>query len=349
MKKIVKGIGLMVLVGFALMGCSGKHSVFRPTASGRPYEMMVIMDNAQWESPAGRALFDVLDTDVPGLPQPERSFRISQIAPEGFDRIIKICRNIITADINPAIYTQTKLKFSRDVYAHPQIIMTIQSPSEDEFQQYVSSHAHVILDFFNKVEINRQIAALKGKHSRIVSEKVGEIFGSDLWVPESLDGIKTGRNFLWASDKRATANQNVVVYSYPYTDKDTFTKDHFVQMRDSVMRENMPGEREGSYMTTADSRFVDVRDFALRGEYAFEARGLWEVKGDMMGGPFVSQARVDVANGRVVVVEGFVFSPDKAKRNLMRQMEASLYTLRLPAEQHLEEITVTPSGVEENQ
>ncbi len=348
MKKSVFESGIVLALVLLLASCSGKRSVFRPTSSGRPYEMMVIVDNALWEKPAGRALFEVLDTDVPGLPQPERSFRISQIAPEGFDRIIKICRNIITVDIDPARYTQTKLRFSRDMYAEPQIIMTIQSPSEDDFWQYVSSHAQVILDFFNKVEINRQITALKGKHSKVVSEKVGEIFGSDLWVPESLDGIKTGVDFLWASDKRAVSNQNVVVYSYPYTDNDTFTKEYFIHKRDSVMRENIPGASEGMYMTTADSRFVDVRDFSLRGEYVFEARGLWEVKGDMMGGPFVSQARVDGANGRVVVVEGFVFSPDKAKRNLVRQMEASLYTLRLPAEQNLEEIIVTPSDVEEN-
>ena len=45
-----------------------------------------------------------------------------------------------------------------------------------------------------------------------------------------------------------------------------------------------------------------------KGEYAQEARGLWEMEGDMMGGPFVSHARVDRANGRVVVVEAFILS-----------------------------------------
>ena len=55
-----------------------------------------------------------------------------------------------------------------------------------------------------------------------------------------------------------------------------------------------------------------------------------EMEGDMMGGPFVSHARVDRANGRVIVAEAFIYSPDKMKRNLMRQMEVSLYTLRLP-------------------
>ena len=44
----------------------------KPTSSGRPYEVLVVVDDQLWQRPAGRALFDVLDTDVPGLPQPER-------------------------------------------------------------------------------------------------------------------------------------------------------------------------------------------------------------------------------------------------------------------------------------
>jgi hypothetical protein len=54
--------------------------------------------------------------------------------------------------------------------------------------------------------------------------------------------------------------------------------------------------------------------------------------GDMMGGPFVSHARLDEANQRVIVVEGFVYAPEKDKRNIIRQVEASLYTLKLPGE-----------------
>jgi len=69
-----------------------------------------------------------------------------------------------------------------------------------------------------------------------------------------------------------------------------------------------------------------------------EARGLWRVKGDMMGGPYVSHARVDTMNHRVVVAEIFVYSPDKMKRNLVRQMEASLYSLRLPGEKEFVEV-----------
>ena len=111
-------MALMVLVLFSCDGGSekkgsGGKSLFTPVSSGRPYEMLVVIDKAMWERPAGRALFNALDTDVPGLPQPERSFRISNIGPDHFDRGMRIFRNIIDVDIQP-IYTQPKLKYSRD-------------------------------------------------------------------------------------------------------------------------------------------------------------------------------------------------------------------------------------------
>ena len=68
-----------------------------------------------------------------------------------------------------------------------------------------------------------------------------------------------------------------------------------------------------------------------------------------MGGPFVSHSRVDEANGRVVVAEAFVYAPETLKRDLMRRMEAALYTLQLPQQEkvdniayNLEEIIIEP-------
>lgn len=336
----------MVLVVLVLASCkNGQKSLFTPTSSGRPYEVLVVVNKVQWERPAGRALFNVLDSDVPGLPQPERSFRISTIDQNNFDRVMRIFRNIIIVDIQD-IYTQPKFKFSRDVYAAPQMIMTIQAPNEDEFQAYVEKNGQTIVDFFVKSEMNRQISLLQQKHNETVSAKVASLFDCEVWIPSELQNYKVGENFLWASTNRASADMNFVMYSYPYTDKDTFTKEYFVHKRDSVMKANIPGEREGMYMAT-DSMFVAVKDIAVKGEYAQEARGLWQMEGDMMGGPFVSHARVDRANKRIIVVEGFIFSPDKLKRNVMRQMEAALYTLKLPNENGAPEIVVGSEMTEE--
>lgn len=347
MKKLVVFLSMALCLLLAMPSCEGDgKSIFSPTSSGRPYEVLVVMDKNLWEEPAGRALYDVLDRNVPGLPQAERSFRISQIPPNKLARSFKIFRNIIMADIQP-IYTQPKLKYLRNTYAVPQMILTIQAPDEQSFAQFVEKNGQVIIDFFTKAEMNRQINLLKKDHSPIVSTKVGSIFGCEVFVPDELQKYKVGQDFLWASTDRANADMNFVMYSYPYTDKNTFTKEYFIHKRDSVMKINLPGASEGMYMTTADSIFVNVKNINVKGEYAFEARGLWEMENDMMGGPFVSHARVDRPNGRVVVVEAFIYSPKGLKRDLIRRMEAALYTLSLPQEQQIDEIVISPEITEE--
>ena len=97
------------------------------------------------------------------------------------------------------------------------------------------------------------------------------------------------------------------------------------------MKVNIPGARPGMYMAT-DSLMTDVRLLQLRGRQVMEVRGLWYMKGDFMGGPFVAHVRVDEARRRVVVAEVFVYAPGRLKRDLMRGMEASLYTWRLSGE-----------------
>ena len=317
---------------------SSKKGFLKPTATGLPYEMLVVMDDDQWERPLGRAVFNVLDTDVPGLPQSERSFRITRVNPEGMSsNMFRIMRNIIKVDIQK-IYTQPKLKFARDVYSQPQMVMTLQAPDEASLAQYVEENAQSIIDFFTRAEMNREIANLREEHNPDVSRLAKEILGVDVWVPWEVNKYKKGKDFLWASTYSEKKDMNIVVYSYPYTDAKTFTLDYFLNKRDSVMKVNIPGGPEGSYMTTQRD-YVYVKDATVHGKYAQVARGLWHVKGDRMGGPFVSHSRVDEVNGRVVVVEAFIYAPESLKRDLMRRMEAALYTLQLPQQQPVEELS----------
>ena len=327
-----------------------KKSLLMPNASGLPYEMLVVMGDDQWERPLGRAVFNVLDTDVPGLPQSERSFRITRVNPSAFNsNMFRIMRNVIKVDIQN-IYTQPKLKFARNVYAYPQMVMTLQAPDEASLAKYVEDNAQSILDFFTKAEMNREIENLREEHNLEVSRLAKEILGVDVWVPWTVNKFKRGKDFLWASTNTGKKDMSIVLYSYPYTDKNTFTLDYFLNKRDSVMKVNIPGAFEGSYMSTQRD-FVYVEDATVQGKYAQVARGLWRVKGDRMGGPFVSHSRVDEVNGRVIVAEAFIYAPESLKRDLMRRMEAALYTLQLPQADKvnslaydLEEIVIEPEA-----
>ena len=327
---------------------TSKKRLMMPNASGLPYEMLVVMGDEQWERPLGRAVYGVLDTDVPGLPQSERSFRITRVNPSAFDsNMFRIMRNVILVDIQN-IYTQPKFKFARNVYSYPQMVMTLQAPDEASLAEYVKQNAQSILDFFTKAEMNREIDNLREEHNLEASRLAKEILGVDIWVPWTVNKFKQGKDFLWASTNTGKKDMSIVLYSYPYTDKKTFTLEYFLHKRDSVMKVNIPGGREGSYMTTQRD-YVYVKDATVQGKYAQVARGLWRVQGDRMGGPFVSHSRVDEVNGRIIVAEAFVYAPESLKRDLMRRMEAALYTLQLPQSgkvsnlvYNLEEIVITP-------
>jgi len=325
-----------------------KKPLLMPNATGLPYEMLVVMDDEQWERPLGRAVFNVLDTDVPGLPQSERSFRISRVDPSAFNsNMFRIMRNVIKVDIQD-IYSQPKFKFARNVYSYPQMVMTLQAPDEASLAEYINANQQSIIDFFTKAEMNREIENLREKHNPEVSRLAREILDVDVWVPWEVNRFKKGKDFLWASTNIGKKDMSIVLYSYPYTDNNTFTLEYFLQKRDSVMRVNIPGGPEGSYMTT-NHDYVYVEDGTVRGKYAQIARGLWRVQGDRMGGPFVSHSRVDEVNGRVVVAEAFIYAPESLKRDFLRRMEAALYTVQLPSEQEvnslsygLEEVVIEP-------
>jgi len=253
MKKYFSYLSIaLVTFVFASCGLKGNH-----TSSGRAYELLVVVDHGVWDRAAGRALHDALDSDMPGLPQSEPSFRIMYTSPKDYDSTLKLIRNIIIVDIQD-IYTKASFKYAKDVYANPQMILTIQAPNEEEFEKFVKENRQTIINFFTRAEMNRQITSLEKKHSNFISNKVDSLFGCDIWLPAELTNSKTGEDFFWASTNTGTADRNFVMYSYPYTDKDTFTKEYFVHKRDSVMKANIPGFKEGVYMAT-DSLLTDVR------------------------------------------------------------------------------------------
>lgn len=329
----MKKVFLLVLITIALAGCNtaSKRSI------GNPYEVLVVCDDNIWEAPAGRALLYALDTDIPGLPQSERSFRISRVTKSHFRGSTKSFRNIIFVDINENRYTQSSFKFTRDVFAKPQVYMGIQSPSMQEFEKFVSENEQVIVDFLTRVEMERQINVLEGKYSEKAFNLVKEMFGCELKVPAYINGHMKGKDFLWLSDFNdpKAEIQSFMVYSYPYTSVENFSREHYIMMRDSMMKNNIPAKRMDQYIKTVDWS-VDITEGSYRDRYVQVARGLWEMKNDIMGGPFVSHAVVDEVNNRVIVAEAFLYAPNRKKGSMMRKLEAALFTLRLPADKLIE-------------
>ena len=304
---------------------------------GAPYEVLVVCNDALWNTPAGQTLEKALRTAIPGLPQKEASFKITRVQEDEFSTANNAFRNIILVDIDKK-HSKCEFRFERDIYATPQVVMAINAPSKEEFGLFVSKNSQVIVDFFNEKERESQIAILQNKHNKQAASMIMKKFGCEMKIPSDIAGYKQAPDFLWFSDYNNPSRMEMLsfaIYSYPYTSTDNFSKEHFVHMRDSMMKANIPGAEEGQYITT-DAGSVILTDAAYNGKYMSIARGLWYMENDLMGGPFVSHSIVDEKSGRMIVAEAFVYAPNKMKRSFMRRLESSLYTLKLPIdlEQH---------------
>ncbi|HXK75523.1 MAG TPA: DUF4837 family protein [Bacteroidaceae bacterium] len=322
---------LIFTVALLVSSCSSKKgTIFTNASSGKPFELLVVVqDEHQWDTAVGKALFNALDTDVPMLPQPERSFHIMHCSKHDFDNTMKLLRNIIIVDINPDRYTQSKFKTLHDEYAAPQALLRIQSPSASELATFINAHKNVIIDFFTRAEMQRTASELKRNHSNIVSQKVDSLFGYNVWVSPEFASTKCRKDFFWTRADRSDCLLNYVMYSYPFESDSTFTLQYYIAKRDSFMKANIPGSEPGMYVET-DPRFIQKEVIEVQGQYCMEVRGLWDMKNDMMGGPFVSHTMLDKVNNRIVTSEVFLFAPRKPKADMLRFLEASLYTMQLP-------------------
>ena len=240
---------------------------------------------------------------------------------------MNLFRNIIVFKIDDD-FRQGKIKFERNVFAYPQAIVTIHAPNTRVASSYITENTTSIIDFFYNEELNRQVESLNFSYNPIFSDSLKKVLGCDMLIPPDIAKMKIGKDFIWASNDGLQTVQNIVVYAYPYSTQKVFDKHSFIALRDTFMGRNIPGYNPGSVMQT-NPECVDVRNYTQNGHFIQEARGLWEMSGDAMGGPFVSQSRVDSVNNRVIVTEAFVYAPSKMKRSMIRRLEASLYTLRM--------------------
>ncbi len=290
--------------------------------------MMVLMDDTAWESSPGRALFDVLNSNVKALPQAEPNFTIVQIAPENFTSTFKMARNIIIPDISN-IYSYPKLTAEIDKYAVGQVVMNIHAPDSASFAKFVTENRESIVNYFVDKELERTGKWLKREVSAPLS-RAQQVFGINIHVPKGLTNVTEHQNFYWATNNASRGRQDIVIYQFPYTTEKVFEKDSLISIRNKELGKYIKGSFD-SEMTTATRVYSpDYRTMELDGIFRAELRGLWEMSTDMMGGPFVMHAFVNDNTGMVVVVEVYVYAPEMNKRNLMRNLEATLYTISLP-------------------
>lgn len=297
------------------------------SASSATNEVLVIIGEEEWQEPYGRALFDVLNSPMPGMPQNEANFKILQIDPKNFTNTFKMARNIIEVNISNE-FTQAKMSSEINKYASGQVVLTLKAPDKDALEIYLRENSQQIVDYLVKKELER-IALWLEKESTAPRTRILNTFGFEIAYPKGLNNLTEDKDFFWATNNSAESRQDVTIFSIPYTSENVFEKDSLIAIRNRVMGEHIKGSFD-SQMITSKAYTPEYRKVEINGIFRAELRGLWEMTTDMMGGPFVMQAFVNENTNRVIFVDVLVYAPEKNKRGLIRNLEGSFYTIKFP-------------------
>lgn len=328
MKKYIVLLSVFTLV----ISCNSnkqKQAVL-PSVTGEANNIVIVIDNEDWNQATGDVFRNVFMQATPGLSQPEPLFKLINVPSSAFNNIFKLHRNILYVDVNNKKYKQTKVLINKDRWAKHQYMLTMMAPDTLSLNNYLRDNEGKIMAQFADAERERIIYNYKRTEERMIRAKLEKNHQLSLVVPKGYILNVDSSDFVWISHQGPDLDQGILIYDYPYTDADNFKKEYLLQKRDVILKKYVPGPVEGSYMTT-EYRFPITfqQYYNKQGQYIAQLKGLWRVENDFMGGPFISHTTVDTLRNRIVTVEGYIFAPNQDKRNYMCQLDAILNTLEI--------------------
>ncbi len=296
--------------------------------TGNAGEVVIVITDEAWEAEPGKYLRENLAREHIALPQDEPLFDLVNVPPDGFKSIFKTTRNIIQTRISPNV-DSTGVFFKDNVWAYPQAVVIIQVKTTEDFLKIFDENSDNILRYFLKAEKDRMIMNYEKYHEKTVYNVLDKEFNITMKVAPGFQIASREEDFIWLKYETPEISQGIIIYTFPYVSDSTFTVKYLVNKRDSILRANIPGPTQGSYMATEEmvEQVYNIREH--NGNYASEMRGLWKLENDFMGGPYISLAELDAAGRRVIVAYGYVYAPSKNKRNFLRQVEAMIYSMKL--------------------
>ncbi len=329
MKKNSLILVLIVFIGFGFQSCSF-NSPSLPHSKGKTLEMLVITNNKeQWNSNIGDTITNFFGQTILGLPQAEVMYSMVHLPEEAFIKMYQSNRDVFIVDINQDI-AMAQIETKKDLWASPQRVVKISAPDNNSFFEIFNKNKEGILELFNKIERERMIKTFRGVEHIGIKNTLVRKFNFSLTLPSAYKIAKQDSNFIWIRKETLEDSQGLLIYTYPYTDADAFELNTIVSLRNQITKKYIPGSVKGSYMQVADSFIPPVsKEINFNNMFTVETRGLWETAGDFMGGPFLSYTLVDESKNRVITLDSYVYAPSKNKRNLLKQLEAIIYSIEL--------------------
>ncbi len=325
---------LFILAGIVLlvMGCDSTvktgdgNGRILPNITGGAGEVLLVVDKYIWDGPTGELLKDILQEEYPGLPQSEPLFDVTQITASSFDNMFRYHRSVMLITISE-MAEKGEVRYRKNVWASPQIVVQVEAGNSDELKEVLANNKERIRNFLVQYDRRRLTESYSASRDLEIQKIMAENHHIRLGIPRGYNIDVSTDNYTSVSIETPDFSQVLHVFEYPAESDNELQSGRLLENRNAFAKKYVKGPDDKSYMTTSMAYPPIFYDLKRDGVDIVEIRGLWELEGGYMGGPFISHSVFDEQRKRVVTVEGYVYYPNQKKRTKLRQLEAILYSL----------------------
>ena len=332
---LLKRTGFFVFAGFLILAMScdtvnqqgGMAGKIMPNITGGTGEVLVVMDQFNWDNSAGDLLQDILKEEYPGLPQSEPIFDVIQVTASSFDGVYKFHRSIVLTTISSGV--EPRIRFRENLWAKPQIMVQMEAPTATALRELISENEGQIKSFLIQYDRNRLMNVYKESKDPAIQKDVATHHQVRLAIPRGYNMDFSNEDYTSVSIESSDLSQVIQVYDYPASGPEDLNVTNIIEKRNSFTKTYVKGPREDSYMITSSMYEPIAYNLKNHNLDVVEVRGLWDLENGFMGGPFVSHSVYDAKRGRIVTVDGYVYHPNLKKRVKIRQLEAIIYSMEI--------------------
>ena len=322
----------VLILGLSFLASCDSGKSTDPNSTGKGSEILVVCDKVLWDGHIGNAIKQYFTVEMEGLPESEAEFSLINVPYSNFSRFLQTHRNVFIIDVKKdngkgGIETQT------NTWSHPQRVVKLIASDNASFDSVFTKYRSAIRDLFNKNERARFAAQNALKRNLAVESTLEKDFGVKMTISSDFYQAKKEGNFIWLRKETNEMSLGLMIYYFPYTDTSQLALNRILDQRNEQTKKYIPGPTEGSYMKVADEILKPVsRKISFNRFFAVETRGLWDTKGDFMGGPYVNYSVIDTLRNRIVTFDGYIYYPNKPKKNYVRQLESIIWGVQFVPE-----------------
>ncbi|MDF1574932.1 MAG: DUF4837 family protein [Bacteroidales bacterium] len=305
-------------------GMAGK---IMPNITGGTGEVLVVMDQFNWENSTGELLQDILKEEYPGLPQSEPLFDVIQVTASSFDGVYQFHRSIILTIVSSGL--EPRIRYRENIWAKPQIMVQIEAPTATALKQLIEDNEDQIKGFLVQYDRNRLMNVYRESKDPGIQKEIASHHQVRLAIPRGYNMDFSKEDYTSVSIESPDLSQVIQVFDFPANGPEDLNIANIIEKRNSFTAKYTEGPRDNSYMVI--SRMFEPIAYDLKNNNmdVLELRGLWDLENGFMGGPFVSHSVYDAQRGRIVTVDGYVYHPNQKKRVKLKQLEAIIYSMEL--------------------